>query len=124
MRLLLDSHILVWWWEDDVRLRPAIRDRIRATRSCSVSLASYWELGVKIATGRLKLPGNLDDLVSDDGFEVVGIERRHAVEAMHLPPHHSDPFDRMLIAQALCEDMTLVTADRLIRLYDVPILAA
>lgn len=124
MRLLLDSHILVWWWEDDVRLRPPIRDRIRATRSCWVSLASYWELGVKTATGRLKLPGDLDNLVSDDGFEVIGIERRHAVKAMHLPPHHSDPFDRMLIAQALCEDLTLVTADRLIRLYDVPILAA
>ena len=124
MRLLLDSHVLVWWWEDDVRLRPAIRDQIRSTRSCLVSLASYWELGVKIATGRLKLPDDLDDLVSDDGFEVLGIARRHAVKAMHLPPHHSDPFDRMLIAQALCEDLTLVTADRLIRLYDVPILAA
>jgi PIN domain nuclease of toxin-antitoxin system len=124
MRLLLDSHVLVWWWNDDPRLRPGVREQLRTTSTVFVSLASYWELGVKVSAGRLNLTDKLDVLIDSSGFEVLEIHRPHAQRAFQLPPIHANPFDRMLIAQALCEDMVLVTADRVIKLYDVPVLPA
>lgn len=124
MRLLLDSHVLIWWWQDDPRLRQGAKELLRTTATGFVSLATYWELGVKVSSGRLTLDRDLDEMVARSRFEVIDVRRDHAQRAFRLPPIHADPFDRMLIAQALCENMTLVTADRLIRLYDVPILAA
>lgn len=87
-----------------------------------VSAATIWELSIKQAAGRLEPPEDLVVGVAALGFDEVPVEYRHAVAAAQLPLHHRDPFDRMLVAQAVVEGLTLVTRDRRIRRYDVPVL--
>lgn len=123
MRLLLDSHIAVWWWAGDPKLRNGAREIIQSS-PCVVSVVTYWELGFKVALGKLTLGDDLDALIERDDFEVLDVNRRHAVEVWRLPPLHGDPFDRMLIAQARCEDLVLMTADHTMGRYDVPIMRA
>ena len=121
MKLLIDSHVLYWLWTDDPRLRLNARSMLRITPAV-VSLATYWELGIKIATGRMHLDEPLDDLIERDNFEVLEVKRAHAVEAWGLPAFHSDPFDRMLIAQAQTERAVVVTSDPIFARYGVPTL--
>ena len=123
MKLLIDSHVLYWLWTDDPRLRLNARSMLRITPAV-VSLATYWELGIKIATGRMHLDEPLDDLIERDNFEVLEVKRAHAVEAWGLPAFHSDPFDRMLIAQERYEGLVLMTADKQILRYEVPVIRA
>ncbi len=87
-----------------------------------VSAASAWEAGIKQALGRLTLPAPFAVGVDASGFQRLPIAFEHAAEAAALPPHHGDPFDRMLVAQARLEGLTLVSHDRLLAAYDVPIL--
>ena len=124
MRLLLDTHTWLWWvGGDDVS--PEASEAIGDARiDALVSAASVWEAAIKHALGRLELPGDeLPDL-DDDGFGSLPISVEHAVLAGSLPPHHRDPFDRMLVAQAQVEDLTIVTRDERLRAYDVPVLVA
>ncbi|MGH9113000.1 MAG: type II toxin-antitoxin system VapC family toxin [Acidimicrobiales bacterium] len=125
MSLLLDTHVLLWWLADDRRLVAAARDAIAdPSTAVYVSAASAWEIAVKRALGKLKAPPDLASAVAESGFDALAIAFDHAVAAGDLPRHHDDPFDRMLVAQAQAEHLTLATADHRIDPYDVPILAA
>lgn len=124
MRLLLDSHVFLWWRANDPRLT---RDTVEAVLGASVvyvSAATAWELGLKVAIGKLTVPEPVEDGVKDSGFLELPISFRHTRAASALPMHHRDPFDRMLVAQALEEGLTLVTHDEALRAYGVPILPA
>ena len=87
-----------------------------------MSAASIWEIAIKRASGKLKAPDDLLEQVALARFAELGITFEHAAHAGALPPHHADPFDRMLIAQAQSENLTLVTSDARIAAYDVPVL--
>lgn len=120
--LLLDTHVFLWWRANDPRLQPPARDAIARAATVFVSAASAWEAGIKQALGRLVLPGTFAEGVDESGFLRLPIAFEHAAEAAALPPHHGDPFDRMLVAQARLEGLTLVSHDRQLAAYDVAVL--
>ena len=122
--LLLDTHVVLWWRADDPRLGSAAREAIAIADFVHVSAASVWEAGIKMRLGRLRLPEPFAKGVADSGFSELPVRFAHAERAAELPGHHDDPFDRMLIAQAQVEGLTLVTHDRVIWQYDVPVLQA
>ena len=120
MRLLLDSHVLLWTFWNSPRLGTFARDAVRSPdNTVFVSVASIWELAVKRASGKIDAPENLATLCREQSFALLGIEPFHAESAGSLPMHHRDPFDRMLIAQAQAEGLTIVTADAALRRYGV-----
>ncbi|HEX6861669.1 MAG TPA: type II toxin-antitoxin system VapC family toxin [Thermoanaerobaculia bacterium] len=123
-RLLLDTHVFLWWRAEPARLSSAVRDRIATAELVFVSAASAWEAGIKGVLGRLDLPDTIEAGVLASGFEKLLITFPHAERAAGLPAHHRDPFDRMLVAQAQIEDLILVTHDGLLKPYDVEILWA
>ena len=122
MRLLLDTNVFLWWRADDRRLSEASRTAIAGAEAVFVSAATAWEAAIKAALGRLVYPDTIEAGVEASGFEKLGITLDHAERAGALPRHHADPFDRMLVAQALAEGLTLVTNDRTLRRYGVSIL--
>jgi PIN domain nuclease of toxin-antitoxin system len=125
MRLLLDSHVVVWWALFPGRLRSEARNAIIAPENeVLLSAASIWELGLKIARGKLRLPPDYAARLLAHGFGELAVSIAHADRATTLPPLHGDPFDRLLIAQALEEGLVLVTGDQAIIRYDVPTLGA
>ena len=122
MNLLLDTHVLLWWLVDaplppDVRSRMADPDVLVA-----VSAATLWEIAIKRALGKLRLEGSIAGHVDSAGFESLPISPEHAERAGDLPAHHRDPFDRMLVAQAQTEGLTLVARDPIFAMYDVDVL--
>lgn len=124
MRVLLDTHALLWWNVDDRRLSEAARDVIRDGRNeIVVSAASVWEIAIKSAKGRLDLPTTVDRYVDDrlrrNRWSALAIDVRHVIRAASLPEHHRDPFDRALIAQAQVEGLPILTTDAAITRYDV-----
>ena len=120
--LLVDAHALLWALADVARLSPRVRDELSAgVTPAFVSAASIWEIEIKRALGKLKAPVDLLDLVAAR-FTPLEITFTHAGVAGALPRHHGDPFDRMLVAQAKCEGLTIVTHDPKIAAYDVPVL--
>lgn len=120
MNLLLDSHAVVWWLLDEP-LDPIARQAIAdPARLVAVSAVSIWELEIERSLGRLTLDGSLTEALQE--FERLDIRWEHAAAAAGLPPHHRDPFDRMLVAQAQIEGLTLVTRDRVIDAYEVEVL--
>jgi PIN domain nuclease of toxin-antitoxin system len=121
-RLLLDTHVFLWWRADDRRLKTAARTAIRAADLVFVSAATAWEAGIKAALGRLRIPDTIEAGVEDSGFEKLPITFAHAETAARLPPHHPDPFDRLLVAQAQLERLTLVTHDRQLAAYGIDVL--
>jgi PIN domain nuclease of toxin-antitoxin system len=122
VRLLLDSHVFLWWKAADPRLTPTLVGAIAEAEAVYVSAASAWELGLKISLGKLRLPEPVEDGIVSAGFTELPVRLRHTRRAVELPPHHSDPFDRLLVAQALVEDLTLMTHDERIMRYEVAIL--
>ncbi len=125
MRLLLDTHALVWALGDDSRLSHGTRAAISSgTNSVLVSAASVWEVEIKRALGRLVAPPDLLAVIRATPFGLLSITPEHAVVAGSLPRHHDDPFDRMLVAQALTESLTVVTRDTRISEYGVAVLPA
>lgn len=123
MRLLLDTHVVLWAVLDDARLWPAARREIMAAEALFISAASVWEVAIKSGLGKLSVPTDLFDRAQAAGAMPLPITWAHAQAVRDLPPHHADPFDRLLIAQAICEGLTLVSVDRMVRGYDVPLLA-
>jgi PIN domain nuclease of toxin-antitoxin system len=123
-RLLLDTHVFLWWRGEPDRLSAAVQASIAEADIVFVSAVSAWEAGIKAALGRLRIPDTLETGVLASGFEKLLITFSHAEKAAGLPPHHRDPFDRMLVAQAQVEGLTLVTHDRLLEPYQVDILWA
>ena len=123
MNLLIDTCTLLWWANGD-ELSPAVSQAMAdPDNRVWVSAASIWEIGIKQSLGKLTVRGDLDALIDED-FEHLPITFAHARGAAQLPRHHRDPFDRMLIAQAETEDLTLATRDRRIRSYDVTLLVS
>ena len=123
MRLLLDTHALIWW-DAGVGLRRAAERAIRDADQVYVSAVSGWEVAIKASLGRLRTKRSVADAVTQSGFEELPVRLHHAEVLARLPWHHRDPFDRMLVAQALAEGLTLVTRDRSFRPYGVKLLAA
>ena len=123
MSLLLDTHILLWWLSDDPLLPTAAREAIVSPESeVLISAATAWEIAIKQAAGRLDAPDDLLEAVEANDFETLPITAAHALAAGALPPHHSDPFDRMLIAQARAEHLTLISVDNRFPQYEVELL--
>lgn len=125
MRILVDSHVLLWWLDDPKRValpaRVAIADPNNAVY---FSAASAWEIGLKVGKGKLRIDGDFVAALEADGFEPLPVTTAHAARALTLPATHGDPFDRMLIAQALVEGLVLATHDSVIAQYDVPVIDA
>ena len=114
MRLLLDTHVLLWWLADDRKLSKNARAIIaNPDNEVLVSSASLWEISIKTALGQLEVEmDDLEDAISRNGFRSLPIGFRHALTAGRLPLAHRDPFDRMLVAQAAVEELRLVSHDR------------
>lgn len=123
MALLLDTHTFIWWIEDSPRLSKRARAAIGKPDDCFLSLASCWELAIRISLGRLHLSQPLDRFVAEqtaaNGFRPLALLLPHAARVATLPFHHRDPFDRLLAAQALEEGLAIVSADRIFRRYGV-----
>jgi PIN domain nuclease of toxin-antitoxin system len=118
LRLLIDTHILLWLMDDDPRLGIRARNCIMDASEVVVSLASIWEIAIKIPIGKLNV--NLDSLLlrlDQAGLIELSVTTRHAAVCAKLPLHHRDPFDRLLVAQAISEGMRLLTADTQLRAY-------
>lgn len=124
--MLLDTQVWLWWIAQDARLGRTARATISTAAEVLFSAASAWEISIKAALGKLKLPLGADIRaeLARDGFEELPIEISHALEVATLAPIHRDPFDRMLVAQARVESLTLMTADETLSGYDVPTLSA
>ena len=121
MNLLLDSHVFIWWLTDDKHLGPVARQTIREAERVSVSVVTVWEMGIKAANGHFDPPSDLADAIGQCGFETRTIDLGDTRVAPSLPLHHKDPFDRMLIAQALNGKLTIVTSDAAFSHYGVPL---
>ncbi len=125
MMLLLDTHVLLWWLDDPRQLSKAARKAIQdGTNPVYISAAVAWEIAIKKALGKLDAPDDLEDVVEANRFLSLPITIPHALAVRSLPDHHRDPFDRMLIAQALHEGFRLVTRDSEIAKYPVPQIVA
>jgi PIN domain nuclease of toxin-antitoxin system len=116
--LLLDTHVLIWW-DEGRKLSGAARWAIEAADTVYVSAASAWEVAIKIGLGRLRPTRTVEQAVEESGFLELPITFRHAERVAGLPAHHRDPFDRLLIAQAELEGLTLVTRDPAFAQYAV-----
>jgi PIN domain nuclease of toxin-antitoxin system len=116
--------MLVWWFAESRELTRRAREAIVQAEIAYVSSASVWELAIKAATGKLKSPGDLETQLRESRFTELPITVRHAVAAAKLPRLHTDPFDRMLVAQAAVEGLTLLTSDKRLADYGVKVLLA
>lgn len=125
MRLLLDTHTFLWWLSDWGRIPAATREAIADPASeVFVSAVSGWEIGIRKARGRLVAPDKLAAVVEEKRLKHLPFTFDHAERAAALPPHHRDPFDRMLVAQAQAEGLILVTRDSRLALYEVSTMSA
>jgi PIN domain nuclease of toxin-antitoxin system len=126
MNLLLDTHAFLWWLADDPALRKEARQAVADPSAIvHVSATTLWEISIKRALGKLEVESpDLAAEIPANGFVELAITGRHALAAGSLPRHHDDPFDRMLVAQALAEDLVLVTRDPALEPYGVRTLAA
>ena len=122
-RILIDTHVLLWWLGDDAALGSETRKTIQAADNVVyVSAASIWEISIKKSLGKLKAPDDYEMILEEEGFETLPISIFHAEQAGALPPLHRDPFDRMLVAQAQAEGLVLMSGDRRISDYGVRLL--
>jgi len=120
--LLLDTHAFLWWVGASRGLSRKARSAIGSARNeCLVSVATAWEISIKVSLGSLRIEGALDrflpEQIAANGFQPLAIELKHAARVATLPFHHRDPFDRLLVAQALEEDLAIVTVDPVFERY-------
>lgn len=125
MKLLLDTRAFLWFVTGDTRLSRAARRALEsADNELILSAASVWEMAIMASLGRLTLPMSVEDSIAEkveSGFSVLSVDWTHAAAVEVLPPYHRDPFDRLLVAQALAENLALVTNDPAIRSYGVKV---
>lgn len=120
MRLLLDTHVLLWWLADSRELRATDKRLIASPQSLVyVSAASVWEVEIKRSLGKIALPTDWADHLDAEGFRLLSVTCQHALQVAKLPPIHRDPFDRMLVAQAQVEGLSLLTYDETVKRYGV-----
>lgn len=124
MRILLDTHTLLWFYLGDPQLSSTARGLIDDPANTKlVSPASYWELAIKVSLGKYVLTESYDDFIQhavfDNGFVILPVEPRHTAALISLPHHHKDPFDRLLVAQAIVDRIPLVSGDSLLDKYPI-----
>jgi PIN domain nuclease of toxin-antitoxin system len=125
MKLLLDTHVLIWWLEDPTQVAVHVREAVsRPENHVLVSAVSAWEIAIKRSIGKLNVPQDLEIVVPGSGFEWLPVTAKHAIATESLPPIHRDPFDRLLVAQAIVEEATIVTRDANMPKYAVPSILA
>lgn len=124
MRLLLDTHVVLWELEGSRRASHAAQEAIEQASELLFSVVSFAEIGIKAAIGKLSVPRDLREHVLASGLEILRLDAHHGLAVADLPMHHRDPFDRLLVAQARAEDLTIVTADPRIASYDVTLVDA
>ncbi len=125
MNLLLDTHVLLWWLDDEPLLSEAARSTISDGKNVVfVSSAVIWEIRIKQALGKLEIPPNFRQVLDQQPFEMLAINAEHAHTVGDLPAIHRDPFDRMLVAQAKVEGFTIVTRDSIIEQYKIKTIQA
>ena len=123
MNLILDTHIILWWLDNSDKLpEKYLRAIENSNNICFISSASIWEISIKSAIGKLEIPDNFTDILHQEGFRELPVSWTHAAMVRKLPFHHKDPFDRLIIAQSIIEDYTLLTVDKIIPEYEVKIL--
>ncbi len=124
MKVLLDTHILLWWLADDRRLSKMARTVLAdPANEVFVSVVSLWELAIKTASGKLDVSvAEVAAVLKEGDYSVLPVHERHVLSLAGLPPHHGDPFDRMLIAQAMADSLRLLTQDRVLARYGDPVL--
>ena len=126
MKAILDTHAFLWALAGDERMSPRARDTFTGPATLLLSIASIWEILIKVQSGKLKLPRPAGPYVlrklAENGIEVLYISLDHLLALERLPMHHRDPFDRILIAQSLDENLPIVTSDPLFARYDVPLI--
>lgn len=127
MKPLLDTHTFIWWDRNPEKLTPAVLDGLQSPdNQVFLSLVSIWEIQIKTQLGKLTLRGHLADIMQqqqiENGLRLLPIEVTHILALDHLPQHHRDPFDRLLIAQSLVERATLVSRDPIFQNYGCPVL--
>lgn len=123
--LLVDTHALIWFSVASSQLSPRALRAIEDADQAYASIASVWEISIKVGLGKLDLGGSPEEFVRGllaTNIRILPIQLRHALRVEKLPRHHGDPFDRMLIAQAIEEDLSIVTADPAFSRYSVPII--
>ena len=124
-RYLLDTHILLWWLEDDKRLKKPIKDLISDEQNhIFASVINFWEISVKNRKDKLPLKSSLKIIIKETKFEILNVNADYVLALNSLPPTHGDPFDRLLIAQAKTEKLKLITTDSKIWRYKVPVVKA
>jgi PIN domain nuclease of toxin-antitoxin system len=125
MNYLLDTHVLLWAINEPAKLPISIREKIQDTRNgCYVSIASYWEIAIKVSIKKLSIEMELMDLfeiISKSQFEILNLNQLAILQVATLPFHHNDPFDRVLISQAQTNNLTVLTKDKAFDLYSVDI---
>ncbi|MBU2509792.1 type II toxin-antitoxin system VapC family toxin [bacterium] len=125
MNILLDTHVCLWWLDNSTALKKEIKDVIsNIDNVIIVSAVVIWEIRIKQAIGKLEIPPDFFEVLTQQGFEIIPIAAEDAYKVGDLPLHHRDPFDRMLIAQAKSGGFTILTHDKEFTKYDVPILTA
>jgi PIN domain nuclease of toxin-antitoxin system len=127
MKALLDTHTFLWWVQNDSRLSGHVREIIGDSSTILyLSAASGWEIAIKAQLGKLQLSSSLDQFITEqltmNGIDTLPISLRHGLHVATLPPHHRDPFDRMLVAQSQLEGLPIITADAQIVRYDVQVI--
>ncbi|WP_405899515.1 type II toxin-antitoxin system VapC family toxin [Streptomyces sp. NBC_00727] len=122
MKMLLDTHVVLWWLGDSPELTEEVKHLLDTEPSVFVSAVTPWEISIKQSLGKLDGPTDLAERVRDSQFTSLPVTAGHGVRAGRLPEHHRDPFDRILIAQAQTEGMTILTRDKWIPSYDVRVM--
>ncbi len=123
-RLLLDTHTFLWWVNDSPQLSNAAHQAIADTNNeCFISMSSCWEMAIKSSLGKLRLAKPIEQFVTEqlaeNGFTLLSVELRHTAKIEKLPFHHRDPFDRLLIAQAMLEKLVIISADKIFSAYGI-----
>jgi PIN domain nuclease of toxin-antitoxin system len=121
--LLLDTHVLIWW-DEGARLRAEGKSAIQHADVVFVSAVTGWEIAIKTSMGRLRPSRSVSEAISESGFEELPLRLHHAAALLRLPLLHRDPFDRMLLAQASAEHLTIVTRDAAFDAYGIPLVKA
>ncbi|MGL5865025.1 MAG: type II toxin-antitoxin system VapC family toxin [Dermatophilaceae bacterium] len=124
MRLLLDTHVVLWQLSGERELSVAARDAIAAADDLLFSVVSFAEVGIKTSVGKLSVPADLRARIGESGVRTLALSPDHGLAVAGLPVHHSDPFDRLIIAQAMTERLTVVTADPRFRAYGIHLIEA
>lgn len=124
MRLLLDTHVVLWQLSGERELSTSALEAIEAADDLLFSVVSFAEMGVKVAVGKVSVPDDLGTRIEQSGVRTLGLTAHHGLAIADLPVHHRDPFDRLLIAQARAERLSVVTADSRFSAYDIDVIDA